>query len=211
MFNMVQVVQAQNIGLAYLEERFSLQISENEGFFTEWLENLPSVTNLDQQYLDRVKANFLSLVKRPPILENAVKMVVISPLLDLAGFYREPYAIATEESVEITVEDAEEIVRGRIDVLVIKEQFWLLVIESKRASLSLLEAIPQALVYMLGSSNTDKPVFGLVTNGEDIQFIKLIKYDKPQYALSDKFTLSRRENELYKVLQILKKLSQVLH
>ncbi|MBD2301722.1 restriction endonuclease subunit R [Nostoc sp. FACHB-87] len=208
---MVQVVQAQNIGLAYLEERFSLQISENEGFFTEWLENLPSVTNLDQQYLDRVKANFLSLVKRPPILENAVKMVVISPLLDLAGFYREPYAIATEESVEITVEDAEEIVRGRIDVLVIKEQFWLLVIESKRASLSLLEAIPQALVYMLGSSNTDKPVFGLVTNGEDIQFIKLIKYDKPQYALSDKFTLSRRENELYKVLQILKKLSQVLH
>ncbi|MBD2496797.1 restriction endonuclease subunit R [Nostoc sp. FACHB-280] len=208
---MVQVVQAQNIGLAYLEERFSLQISENEGFFTEWLENLPSVTNLDQQYLDRVKANFLSLVKRPPILENAVKMVVISPLLDLAGFYREPYAIATEESVEITVEDAEEIVRGRIDVLVIKEQFWLLVIESKRASLSLLEAIPQALVYMLGSSNTDKPVFGLVTNGEDFQFIKLIKYDKPQYALSDKFTLSRRENELYKILQILKKLSQVLH
>ncbi|OCQ97028.1 restriction endonuclease subunit R [Nostoc sp. MBR 210] len=207
---MVQVVQAQNIGLAYLEERFSLQISEDERFFTEWLENLPSVTTLDQQYLDRVKANFLSLVKRPPILENAVKMVVISPLLDLAGFYREPYAIATEESVEITVEDAEEIVRGRIDVLVIQEQFWLLVIESKRASLSLLEAIPQALVYMLGSSNTDKPVFGLVTNGEDFQFIKLIKYDKPQYALSDKFTLSRRENELYKVLQILKKLSQVL-
>ncbi|MBD2596227.1 restriction endonuclease subunit R [Nostoc spongiaeforme FACHB-130] len=207
---MVQVVQAQNIGLAYLEERFSLQISEDERFFTEWLENLPSVTTLDQQYLDRVKANFLSLVKRPPILENAVKMVVISPLLDSARFYREPFAIATAESVEITVENAEEIVRGRIDVLVIKEQFWLLVIESKRASLSLLEVIPQALVYMLGSSNTDKPVFGLVTNGEDFQFIKLIKYDKPQYALSDKFTLSRRENELYRVLQILKKLSQIL-
>ncbi|MBU7581353.1 MAG: restriction endonuclease subunit R [Nostoc sp. TH1S01] len=207
---MVQVVQAQNIGLAYLEERFSLQISEDERFFTEWLENLPAVTTLDQQYLDRVKANFLSLVKRPPILENAVKMVILSPLLDLAGFYREPFAIATEESVEIAVEEAEEIVRGRIDVLVIQEQFWLLVIESKRASLSLLEAIPQALVYMLGSPNTDKPVFGLVTNGEDFQFIKLIKQDKPQYALSDKFTLSRRENELYRVLQILKKLSQVL-
>ncbi|BBD58027.1 hypothetical protein NIES2109_07960 [Nostoc sp. HK-01] len=207
---MVQVIQSENIGLAYLAERFSLQLSEDERLFTEWIENLPEVTNLDTQYLDRVKANFLSLVKRPPILENAVKMVILSPLLDLAGFYREPFAIATEESIEITVEDAEEIIRGRIDVLVIQEEFWLLVIESKRASLSLLEAIPQALVYMLASPNIDKPVYGFVTNGEDFQFIKLIKQDNPQYALSDKFTLSRRENELYKVLQILKKLSQVL-
>ncbi|MBD2437506.1 type I restriction endonuclease [Nostoc sp. FACHB-110] len=207
---MVQVVQAQNIGIAYLEERFSLKISENERFFHEWLEDLPEVTTLQKQDLDRVKSNFLSLVKRPPILENAVKMVILSPLLDLAGFYREPFAIATEESVEIAVENAEEIVRGRIDVLVIQEQFWLLVIESKRASLSLLEAIPQALVYMLGSPNTEKPLFGLVSNGEDFQFIKLIKQDQPQYALSDKFTLSRRENELYIVLQILKKISQVL-
>jgi len=207
---MVQIIQAQNIGLAYLEEKFGLQISQDERFFSEWVEDLPEATNLDKQYLDRVKANFLSLVKRPPILENAVKMVILSPLLDLAGFYREPYAIATEESVEITVEDAEEIIRGRIDILVIQEQFWLLVIESKRASLSLLEAIPQALAYMLGSPNQNKPVFGLVTNGEDFQFIKLIKQDKPKYDLSDKFTLSRRENELYKVLQIFKKLSQVL-
>ncbi|MBD2447160.1 restriction endonuclease subunit R [Nostoc sp. FACHB-152] len=207
---MVQIIQAQNIGFADLEKKFGLEISQDENFFSEWLEDVPVATNLDKQYLDRVKSNFLSLVKRPPILENAVKMVVLSPLLDLAGFYHEPFAIATEESVEITVEDAAEIIRGRIDVLVIQKQLWLLVIESKRASLSLLEAIPQALVYMLGSPNVDKPVFGFVTNGEDFQFIKLIKQDKPKYALSDKFTLSRRENELYKVLQILKKLSQVL-
>ncbi|ALF54075.1 restriction endonuclease subunit R [Nostoc piscinale CENA21] len=189
---MVQVVQVQNIGLAYLEERFSLQISEDARFFTELLENLPSVTTLDQQYLDRVKANFLSLVKRPPILENAVKMVIVSPLLDLAGFYQEPYAIATEESVEITVEDAEEIVRGRIDFLVIQEQFWLLVIESKRASFSLLENILQALSYMLAKPNQDKPVFGLLTNGSNFIFLKLLKSDKPIYALSDEFTLLKK-------------------
>jgi hypothetical protein len=216
---MVQVIQAQSIGLAYLEERFGLQLSEDERFFTECLENLPELTNFDKQYLDRVKTNFLSLVKRPPILENAVKMVVLSPLLDLAGFYQYPFAIATEKSVELEIkdevdeseEDKAEIVRGRIDVLVIQEKFWLLVIESKRASFSLLEAIPQGLAYMLASPNTDKPVFGLITNGEDFQFIKLIKQDKPRYALSDKFTLSRRENELYKVLQILKNLSQVIN
>lgn len=207
---MVQIIQAQNIGLAYLEERFGLQISQDERFFSEWVEDLPEATNLDKQYLDRVKSNFLSLIKRPPILENAVKMVILSPLLDLAGFYREPFAIATEESVEIAVEDAEEIVRGRIDVLVIQEQFWLLVIESKRASFSLLENIPQALSYLLGNPNQDKPVFGLLTNGSNFIFLKLIKSNKPIYALSDEFTLLRRENELYKVLQILKKLSKIL-
>ncbi|BAY92138.1 MULTISPECIES: hypothetical protein [unclassified Tolypothrix] len=46
-------------------------------------------------------------------------MVVLSPLLDLAGFYREPFLLATEESIEIAIEDKDEIVRERIDVLVI--------------------------------------------------------------------------------------------
>ncbi len=207
---MIQFIQAQNVGLAYLEERFSLQLAEDEAFFTQWFENLPEITDLEKQYLDRVKTNFLRLVKRPPILENAVKMVILSPLLDLAGFYQEPFFITTEKSIEIALEDEEEIVRGRIDILIIQEQLWLLVIESKRASFSLLEAIPQALVYMLANPNPEKPVFGCVTSGEDFQFIKLINQDKPEYALSNKFTLSRRDNELYQVLSILRKLSQIL-
>ena len=207
---MVQVIQAQNVSLSYLKERFGLQVAENEEFFTEWFEGLPEITVLEKQYLDRVKTNFLRLVKRPPILEDAVKMVVLSPLLDLAGFYSEPFFIATEESIEIALEDEEEIIRGRIDVLVLQQQLWLLVIESKRASFSLLEAIPQGLAYMLANPNPEKPVFGLVINGEDFQFLKLTKQDTPKYALSDKFTLSRRGNELYQVLSILKKLGTIL-
>jgi hypothetical protein len=208
---MVQVIQAQNVSIAYLEEKFGLRQSQSEDFFREWFDSLPEITDLEKQYLDRVKTNFLRLAKRPPILENAVKMVVLSPLLDLAGFYREPFLLATEESIELAIEDKDEIVRGRIDVLVIQQQLWLLVIESKRASFSLLEAIPQAIAYMLANAHPEKPVFGCVTSGEDFQFIKLIKQDKYEYALSDKFTLSRRENELYQVLRILKKLSQILN
>jgi len=63
---------------------------------------------------------------------------------------------------------------------------------------------------MLANPHPEKPVFGCVTSGEDFQFIKLIKQDQFEYALSDKFTLSRRENELYRVLSILKNLSQIL-
>ncbi|MBD2250172.1 type I restriction endonuclease [Nostoc parmelioides] len=207
---MVQFVQAQNIGIAYLEERFGLQISKDENFFREWFESLPEITDVEKQYLDRVKNNFLNLVQRPPILENAVKMVVLSPLLDLAGFYSQPFSIATEESIEISVEDEEEIIRGRIDVLVIQEQFWLLVIESKRASFSLLENIPQALAYMLANPNQEKPVFGLLTNGSHFLFLKVNSSNTPIYGISDEFTLLKRKNELYEVLAILKKLSQIL-
>ena len=209
---MVQVIQAQNVTLGFLEEKFDLQLADNQGFFTEWFEGLPEITDLEKQYLNRVKNNFLRLVKYPPILEDAVKMVVLSPLLDLAGFYDDPFLVTTEKSVELAVgeEQQKEIVKGRIDVLVVQEQLWLLVIESKRASFSLLEAIPQALAYMLANPNTTRPVFGLVLNGEDFQFIKLTQETKPLYALSDKFTLFRRENELYQVLGILKKLSQVI-
>lgn len=64
---MVQVIQAQNITLAYLKKKFALHKSEDEQFFTEWFDYIPEIADLEKQYLDRVKANFLRLVKHPPI------------------------------------------------------------------------------------------------------------------------------------------------
>jgi hypothetical protein len=208
---MVQFIPAQNVGIAYLEERFSLEQTDSEAFFPEWWEHLPEISDLEKQYLDRVKFHFLRLVKHPPLSEETVKLVVLSPLLSLAGFYDEPFLIRSESSIEIAVEDAEELIRGRIDVLVIQQQLWLLVIESKKPTFSLLEAIPQALTYLLANPHPIKPVFGLVMNGSDFIFIKFSQINQPQYALSDQFTLLKRENELYQVFRILKKLSQILN
>ena len=208
---MVQFIQAQNIGIAYLEERFSLEQTDSEAFFPEWWEHLPEISDLEKQYLDRVKFHFLRLVKHPPLSEETVKLVVLSPLLSLAGFYDEPFFIRSESSTEITVEDKETIIRGRIDVLVIQQQLWLLVIESKRSAFSLSEAIPQALTYMLSNPHPTKPVFGLVMNGSDFIFLKISQINQPQYSLSDQFTLWKRENELYQVFRILKKLGQILN
>ncbi len=109
---MVQFIQAQNIGLAYLEERFSLQLAEDEAFFTESFENLPEITDLEKQDLEKVKLHFLRLVKYPPLSEETVKLVVLSPLLNLAGFYDEPFYIRGEQSIEISAEDEGEIIRG---------------------------------------------------------------------------------------------------
>lgn len=58
---------------------------------------------------------------------------------------------------------------------------------------------------MLKNPQPERPVFALLRNAAHFFFIKLIQLCIAQYALSEKFSLLRRENELYKVLSILKK------
>ncbi|HEY9779283.1 MAG TPA: type I restriction endonuclease [Leptolyngbyaceae cyanobacterium] len=206
---MVQTIPAQDITINDLKTKFNLQQTNQRQFFREWQDNLPEVSESEKQLLERIKTNFLNLIEYPPMLENAVKMVVLSPLLDLAGFYQRPLRISTEKQVEIISEDEGTIIKGKIDVLVLQEQLWILVIEAKKAQFSLEPGIPQALAYMLDNPHPEKPIFGLVTNGSNFIFIKLIKQERSLYALSDEFTL-RRANDLYIVLRILKQLGQLV-
>ncbi|MCA2708317.1 MAG: hypothetical protein IM473_21165 [Microcystis sp. M015S2] len=59
-------------------------------------------------------------------------LLLVSPLLAIAGFYDPPFCVPAEESVSLTVDDGEEILSGRIDVLVWLNQFWLVIVESKK-------------------------------------------------------------------------------
>ncbi len=206
---MVQTIPAQDITINDLKTKFNLQHANERQFFREWQDNLPEVSESEKQLLERIKTNFLNLIEYPPLLENAVKMVVLSPLLDLAGFYQRPLRISTEKQVEIISEDEGTIIKGKIDVLVLQEQLWILVIEAKKAQFSLEPGIPQALAYMLDHPHPEKPIFGLVTNGSNFIFIKLIKQERLLYALSDEFTL-RRANDLYIVLKILKQFGHLV-
>ena len=70
-------------------------------------------------------------------------------------------------------------------------------------------AIPQALAYVLDNPNTEKPMYGFVTNGREFQFIKLTKQDTPRYALS--YTLSlNRGDDLHAVVKGLKRLGYLI-
>ena len=80
-------------------------------------------------------------------------------------------------------------------------------VEGKQGGFSVLQAIPQTLAYMMGNPKPKRPVFGLVTNGYDYLFLKLVQGDSPQYALSHNFTLlSDENNSLLRVARILKRL-----
>lgn len=205
---MVQLIQGKDITLAQLIDEFGLHLADDELFFSEWQQDLPELSDLEKQSLNEVKTEYLHLSKYP-ILEPVVKMVVLSPLLRLAGFYQPPFYIASEEEVRISSEDEGTIIRGRIDILVFHPPFWVLVIEAKRADYSLVPAIPQALAYMLADATSAKPVFGFVTNGSEFRFIKLTKQSTPRYALS--YTLSlNRGDDLYTVVKVLKHLAGLI-
>jgi hypothetical protein len=202
---MVQTIPSSDLCLADVEDKFDLRLTENDQFFMEWQQGLPEISDPERQMLDQIKASFLYLSEYP-MSEEAVKLVVISPLLAMAGFYQPPFRMKTEASVQIELEDAGEIVRGRIDILVLQEKFWVVVVESKEAGFSLKDAIAQALSYMMATPYPQQPAYGLVTNGSEFRFIKLA-VQPPMYGLSDLLTLQRRENDLYGVLQILKQVS----
>lgn len=98
---------------------------------------------------------------------------------------------------------------GRIDVLVLKDQLWVVVLESKKTALSVWAALPQTLAYLMANPQPDRPSFGMVTNGDDIFFVKLVQQPQPQYSLSRVFSQLISRQELYSTLQILRRLAQV--
>ncbi len=136
-------------------------------------------------------------------------MVIVSPLLNLAGFFQSPFKVLGEKSVELSIEDKDEIIKGELDILGVQNQFWVLVIKSKRPKLSLEEGRSKTLAYMLANPS-EKQSFGFLTNGSHFLFFKLVKGENIYYSLSDEFSLFRRQNELYYVLRIMKHIGVII-
>ena len=205
---MVQTIPATKITLYDLEQRFQLERVLESSFFEEWQTALPPLTESEEQRLDRVQLSVANLEKRA-LLENTVKLVVLAPLLDLAGLFLPPFYVSTEESVNIEAVDDGLLIQGRIDILILNEALWILVIESKRAEFSPKVGIPQTLAYMLASPRRDSAIYGMVTNGTDFVFLKMVFGEVPRYGRSRQFVLGQ-DQDLERVLQVLKRLTATL-
>lgn len=207
--NKTPVIPASNLTLYDVETRFNLEFLQEDSFFLTGLDEIPELTPEEKRRLDRVKQQYLYLAKRE-MLEEVVKIVVVSPLLDLAGFFNSPFSIAAEREVQIDDEVNGDSIRGKINFLVFQGEFWIAVIETKRTKADVMVALPQTLVYMVASPNLEKPVFGLMINGREAVFIKLSRENKAEYSLSKSFSISNPGNEFYDVLRGLKKIGQML-
>lgn len=206
---MVQLIQASNLNLGDVKERFHLQEIRDSQFFSEWQGNLPELSDTEKQWLDQIKDNFLGLADYP-LHEEIIKLSVLAPLLFLAGLMQLPFTPEAEKPIEIVLENEDEIIRGRVDVLILHQRLWAILVEAKRHQLNVSLALPQALLYMMSSPNNQKPTFGFAINGTEFLFIKLVRQNSPQYGLSRLFSLLNPGNDLYAVLGILKQLRGIV-
>ncbi len=204
-----KTIPAHSLKLYDLKTRFNLQETQADEFFMEWLDESVPLEDADYMALDRVKRNYLYLLEYP-VLESIVKMVVLSPILDLAGFYEPPLRVEGEANIQVAATDEGEIVQGNIDVLVVQQSFWVTVIEAKNSEFSITKAIPQTIAYMLVHPHPDRPCFGLVVNGSEFLFLKLVQGNPPMYATSNLFSMLNRGNDLYRVLQILRTMKTII-
>jgi hypothetical protein len=86
----------------------------------------------------------------------------------------------------------DELIKRRIDVLIVQGQFWVLAIESKRVQLDVMAALPQLLVYLLNSPARQPEPLGLLTNGREFVFAQILStpHEVPQYTCSDALAIN---------------------
>jgi hypothetical protein len=192
--------------IAEAERRFGLSRNEDPDFFTEWQHLSVDITPMDESQLADLRRRYVYHRSAGHLLENTVTLLLASPLLAIAGFYDPPFRVRAEESVRLVLQDSEEVLQGRIDALVICDSFWVMILESKKTMLSIWSALPQALAYLMANPGLNpasplenRPGFGMLTNGDEILFVKVAP---AQYGLSRVFSPFVAEAELVTVLQI---------
>lgn len=71
-------------------------------------------------------------------------------------------------------------------------------------------ALPQTLAYLLVNPQPELPSFGMVTNEDDIMFVKPVQGEQRQYAASRVFAPFVSAGELRGAVQILKTSGRVI-
>ncbi|BBC27077.1 type I restriction endonuclease subunit R [Pseudanabaena sp. ABRG5-3] len=192
--------------IAEAEGKFGLSRSESKDFFTEWYDQLPEIDSSDRANLEILWRRYIYHSSGGHLLESTVMLLLVSPLLTIAGLYDPPFRIKAEESIAINVSDSEETLQGRIDVLVLRDRLWIIVLESKKKMLSVWSALPQTLAYLMASPNEDLSTFAMLTNGDNIVFVKL---EAKQYAMSQVLAPLVNRGELEVAWQVLRKIAEI--
>lgn len=193
-----------------LKRSFNLEQSKDPAFFSELSKDLQELSQEKKSGIGKIKKRFDYHREDGFLLEGTVNLLVVSPLLELAGFLDEPYQIRSPFGVEIEINDTVETLKGFIDTLVVNDSLWILSLESKRSAIPVGVALPQLFAYMLAQPRQGNLAFGVATNGDDFVFLKLdFGTEQPFYDFSRTYSLLPTKHELGQVLKILKKLANI--
>lgn len=189
-----------------LSDRLGLNRSPDGSFFPEWQNLTVRPNQADQRVLDRLKERYFYYYNAGVLTEGSILVSMVAPLLEHLGFHEPPFFVRSEVPVQLEVQERDEVYRGRLDILVVREQLWIVTVEAKHSKLAVDSALPQCLTYMAASNQP--MTFGFVTNGSDFIFCKL---EDSIYDFSDPFSLLSRQNRLYEVAEILLRLKKTLN
>ena len=206
---MTQNLEASQLSLN--DVRRLLKLEEREGdAFTDFF-SLEPLSELEQQEILKIRTDFRRYLFAGKVSAKLVKFLVLSPLMRLAGFFDIPIVLTMEDSIPIEVEDADTLIKGRLDVLAVNQpdaelaaaQFWILVVEAKNSAIDPWAGLPQLLTYAYKSLQQQSSVWGLTTNGRNYQFVYLTRGNPCTYQILPDLSLTDRERSLL-LAQVLK-------
>ncbi|NJM73153.1 MAG: restriction endonuclease subunit R [Scytonema sp. RU_4_4] len=206
-------LNANDIRLKDVQRLLKFEEQYNDSFTS--LLFLEKLTEIEQQELQTIRNIFREYYSEGKISEGQIKFLFLAPLLKLTGFYHPSIKITLEENIaDISVEDEDTIIKGRMDILAVNKTqgrtvstpFWILVIESKNSSLNATEGLPQLLTYAHTSLEHQTSVWGLTTNGMDYQFVYIQQGNPSTYQVLPKLDITRLESssELVQVLKAIR-------
>ena len=117
---MTTTIDSKNLSLKDVYRVLKLERRLNNSFNS--LLTLESLTEVDQQELEKLRNNFDNYYSDAKISEGQVKFLFLSPLLWLSGFYHPTIKITLEENIaDIYVEDEDTTIKGRMDILAVNK------------------------------------------------------------------------------------------
>jgi hypothetical protein len=207
------ITQANYLSLGEVYRKLNLKKSSDRNFFHEWRDVNSALSEQDCEKLDQLKDELQGIQEYPTDVE-VIKMYGLGSVLRLAGMAKDPFLPSAGYRIEIDLNNGsqnESVIHSNVEVIITHPNLWAIVIETNRSSPNVLEALPQALTHMVASKENDRPIYGLCTNGTEFIFVKLIKSDVNQYALSSPFSIYDQDsNKLFDVVSILKHLTTIV-
>ena len=206
---MTQNLEASQLSLNDVRRLLKLE-RQTGGGFTDFL-SLEPLTDFEQQELLLIGNHFWRHLEAGKVSAKLVKFLVLSPLMRLTGFFKVPVVLTMEDSIPIEVEDADTLIKGRLDILAVNQpdaqlaaaQFWILVVEAKNSAIDPWAGLPQLLTYAYKSLQQQSSVWGLTTNGRNYQFVYLTRGNPCTYQILPDLSLTDRERSLL-LAQVLK-------
>jgi hypothetical protein len=207
---MITTLNAKNLSLQEVHQLLGIE-ERLDNITFDLLLNLEPLTEFERQEMFQIRKDFREYLRLGKVSEGQVKLLVLAPLLRLAGFYKQPIQLNLEQDIaEISIEDEDTRITGRLDILAVRRSkeppfLWIVVIESKNSGIDALEGLPQLLTYAHHSLENQKTVWGLTTNGVSYRFVYLQSGNPSTYHILPEVNLVDLDRAL-QLLQILKSL-----